>query len=119
MSNELNLEDLVGPKAKATSGGDDVARGEFVAPTLTATITNPEGEVLGKIPLEPRAYKPNESGKGGIGWYGAVSANDGMKFGNIPVSAGFRLSVSKCKIKADDVVTMNTIRPAKQAPTKK
>lgn len=80
-------------------------RGTFEAPTLTATITDPDGNVVAEVELEARAYSPNEKGKGGCGWFGSIDKSDPARYkGTVPVTGQVRLSVSGLKIGKGDKV---------------
>ena len=81
-------------------------RGTFEAHPLTAVIYDHEGQELATLVLEPRAYKPNDKGEGGCGWFASVDRDDPVRYkGAVPVTGQVRLSVAKLKIRAGDKVS--------------
>jgi hypothetical protein len=89
----------------ATTKEQSNDRGTFQAPTLTATITDPDGNVVAEVTLEARAYTPNASGKGGCGWFGSIDKSDPARYkGTVPVTGQVRLSVAGLKISKSDTV---------------
>jgi len=106
----LNLQDLTNPASDANedSGPD---RATFIAEPLTLTLTRPDGSVVVQTVLEARGFKAKEdkrSGKthGGIGWYGDMKAADGATYMGLPLSTGFRVSVSGVKVAPGTVVDL-------------
>lgn len=102
---EITLEQLQNAKGETKSPD----RGEFLAETLTCTITRPDGSVVFEGPMEARAFSPNEkTGKGGVGWYADISARaDNLaEYRGVKVSGGLRLSVQGLKIAAGDRVNL-------------
>lgn len=108
---KMTLEDL---RAMADGKGNDEskteeARGEFLADSLTATITDAEGNVVGEVALEPRAFKPREkNGKmqGGVGWYANIAKKDGLMYKGIPLSGRLRVSLDKLKFGVNDKIDL-------------
>lgn len=94
-------------RLKDLASQDNQERGTFRAPTLTATITDPEGNVVAVVEMPARAFTPkaDKLGRmvGGIGWYGDVKRGS-TTYRNLPISLGFRVSVSGVKIAATDTV---------------
>jgi len=81
-------------------------RGTFDAPKLTAEIKDSDGNILATVELEPRAYTPNDKGKGGVGWFGQIAKSDPARYrGTVPLTGQVRLSVSGLKIGKGDKVS--------------
>lgn len=80
-------------------------RGTFEAPHLSAEIKDSDGNTLALVDLEPRAYTPNDKGKGGVGWFGQIERKNPAKYrGTVSVTGQVRLSVQGLKISKSDSV---------------
>ena len=94
----------------------DKEKGTFRAPDLFADIRDADGNVLGTIRLEARAYSPNTTGKGGVGWFGMVNRSDPMRFmGKIPFDGQVRFSVKGVKIGPNDTVDFMPRNPGDES----
>lgn len=108
----MTLKDLqVMAEGTGSNESEQEPRGEFLADTLTATITDASGNVVGTVELEPRAFKPREKNgrlQGGVGWYANIAKKDGLVYRGVPLSGGLRVSLDKLKFGVNDKIDLRT-----------
>lgn len=107
----LTLADLQARSNGEAESNETPDKGTFLAPNLTLVVMDPEGNELGAVELEARAFNTKEKkGKmqGGIGWYASPQRKDGISFRGLPLSGGLRFSVDRLKIGPGDVVDIRT-----------
>ena len=101
----INLDNLKDALNKAVAAKADDSDGrDFRAPYLTCCILDPDGNEVGSIEMEPRAFKPKDDGQGGIGWDASFAKRDKLSFRGLPLNGGLRVSVDKLKIGPGDLV---------------
>jgi hypothetical protein len=102
---EITLDNFNQDNGEMSEANGKADRGTFEAPHLTAEIKDADGNTLAMVDLEPRAYTPNDKGKGGVGWFGQIERKNPAKYRDtVPLTGQVRLSVQGLKIGKTDKV---------------